>query len=421
VTGTIDTNYTFTAGRQWVLNGVVKVGNGNGQIADAAQVASVKAAGVTLTVRPGVDVRGSSNSVLLVTRGSKLIADGRSDAPITFSSTDDNFDGLGEWGGIILQGFAPQYGVGNTGACYGSGTVCNVEGEGGTYVGFFGGNEPADNSGILRYVRVTESGIVAGVNNEIQGITLQGVGYGTTLDYIQIHGSLDDGIEWFGGTVNATHLVFTNNDDDDIDFDQGWKGNIQFAIVRKNPTKETPSGTNDPRAIEANTGDVGLVPQTEGVLANITLIGGPITNAPNPVQPGALFRGAVKATMVNSAIKGFNSGCVRVQDANANGTVTPSNVTLTNVLGDCASGFYYSGSRQADAGSNAGASTVTFDAAIAMTEANATLTAAPTITPANSGSSFAFAPTTYVGAVAPGTPAASAWWAGWTIPGSVVP
>ena len=82
------------------------------------------------------------------------------------------------WGGVIIQGFAPQFGQGGTGPCFGSGTVCNVVGEGGTVVGNYGGNDPADNSGMLRYVRIAEGGLVAGPNNEINGLTLQGVGHG---------------------------------------------------------------------------------------------------------------------------------------------------------------------------------------------------------------------------------------------------
>ena len=91
----------------------------------------------------------------------------------------------------------------------------------------YGGNNPADDSGIIRYVRIAEGGLIAGPNNEINGLTLQGVGHGTLIDYVQVHGNQDDGIEWFGGTANVKHAVLTNNDDDDIDFDEGYQGNIR--------------------------------------------------------------------------------------------------------------------------------------------------------------------------------------------------
>ncbi len=253
-----------------------------------------------------MQVRAFDTGSLIVTRGSKLMAEGTAAQPITFSSLkDDNLDGEGEWGGVIIQGFAPQYGKAGTGACFGTGTVCNVKGEGGTIVGNYGGNDPADNSGNLRYVRIAEGGLVAGPNNEINGLTLQGVGYGTKIDYIQVHGNRDDGIEWFGGTVNVTHVVLTNNDDDDIDFDEGYKGNIQFAIARKDPNKSAPTGSNDPRGIEANSSDAEYAPETEAALANILILGSDVNNSTTSTagqQPGMRLRGAVNVTIYNTAV-----------------------------------------------------------------------------------------------------------------------
>ena len=110
----------------------------------------------------------------------KLIADGSATSPITFSSLDADYDGMGEWGGVVVQGFAPQYGQGDTGACFADGEVwCNVQGEGGDFVKEYGGNIADDNSGVIRYVRIAEGGLIAGPNNEINGLTLQGVGHGT--------------------------------------------------------------------------------------------------------------------------------------------------------------------------------------------------------------------------------------------------
>ena len=102
------------------------------------------------------------------------MADAYANNPITFSSLDDNYDGTGEWGGVIVQGFAPQYGQGGTGACFADGEAwCNVLGEGGDFVQEYGGSNPADDSGIIRYVRIAEGGLIAGPNNEINGLTLQ--------------------------------------------------------------------------------------------------------------------------------------------------------------------------------------------------------------------------------------------------------
>jgi hypothetical protein len=421
--GTINRNYTLIGGIEWRLDGEVIVGTGNEPVANDADVAAARAAGVTLTIRPGVQVRAFDTGSLIVTRGSKLNAIGSAASPITFSSlADGNFDGEGEWGGVILQGFAPQYGVGGTGPCYGSGTVCNIKGEGGTIVGNYGGNDPADNSGTLRFVRIAEGGKIAGPNNEINGLTLQGVGWGTHIDYIQVHSNLDDGIEWFGGTVNLTHLVLTSNDDDDIDFDEGYMGNIQFAIVRKNQNKAAPSGSNDPRGIEANSSDADYAPETNAALANILIIGGPLVNNPDATagqQPGMRLRGAVNVAIYNTAVTDFDIGCIRIDDADVNGDgslIVPSDVNLVNVPGECLDGYYVK--RAANSAVNSGEAPVSYDAAYALTGSDASV-AAPGITAVDNGSGFNFEDTDYVGAVKPGTTAASAWWAGWVIEGTL--
>ncbi len=301
LTGTISQDYILISDIQWRLDDTVIVGDGNQTVADAADVQNLRDTGVTLTIEAGTDIRAFDTGTLLVTRGSLLVADGTAAEPITFSSLDNDYDGLGEWGGVIIQGFAPQYGQGDTGPCYGTGDVCNVEGEGGTEISVYGGNDPSDNSGVIRYVRIAEGGLVAGPNNEINGLTLQGVGYGTVIDYVQVHSNLDDGIEWFGGTVNVTHAVLTSNDDDDIDYDEGYQGNIQFVLVEKSQTAEVPRGSNDPRGIEANSSDADYVPQTAAVLANITIIGGPANNSTatgsSGPQPGMRLRGPVMTTI----------------------------------------------------------------------------------------------------------------------------
>lgn len=423
VSGVIDTDYTFVSGAEWRLDGEVLVGQGNDTVDSDADVQAVRDAGVVLTIRPGVHVRAFDTGSLLVTRGSKLMANGTAASPITFSSLgDEDLDGEGEWGGVIIQGFAPQYGQGGTGACFGMGTTCNVVGEGGTVVGNYGGNDPADNSGSLRYVRIAEGGKVAGPNNEINGLTLQGVGHGTTLEYIQVHGNLDDGIEWFGGTVNLRYAVLTNNDDDDVDFDEGYMGNIQHVIIRKNPNKDAPTGSNDPRGIEANSSDDEYVPETTAVLANILVLGSAVNNAADSdagQQPGMRLRGALTTAIYNTAVRDFDTGCIRIDDADINGddsVIISSDVTLVNVLGDCLDGYY--DKRAADSETNAMEGLVALDSSYALTGSEATVTA-PTITPIDNGSGFVFDSTDYVGAVEPGTSLSDAWWAGWTIPGSL--
>lgn len=425
VNGTIAEDFIFTAADTWVLGGTVQVGAGNVTIADNAQAQTIKDTGATLTIEAGTNILSTASGQLIVTRGSKLMADGTAAAPITFSSSDANFDGQGEWGGIVIQGFAPQYGAGNTGACYAEGNIfCNVAGEGGTEVANYGGSDMADNSGIIRYVRIAEGGKVAGPNNEINGLTLQGVGHGTTVEYVHVHGNLDDGIEWFGGTVNVKYVVLTNNDDDDIDFDEGYKGNIQYAIVVKDQVKTEPTGSNDPRGIEANSSDDEYAPQTSAVLANVTIIGGPVNNNAahsKGQQPGMRLRGAVSVAIHNSAVNGFDTGCIRIDDADVAGdgtNVVPSATTLNNVIGSCTAGLYQKRASNMPLGVT-GELAFNLDTAFALTQGEATFAEASTITALDNGSGFIFDQTDFIGAVKPTTAAADAWWAGWIIPGAL--
>ena len=420
LSGTVDQDYTLNSELQWRLQGTVTVGNGNQTVASDADVQAIKDAGVTLTVEAGTDVRAFDDGSLLVTRGSTLIADGSESSPITFSSLDADYDGLGEWGGIIIQGIAPQYGAGGTGPCFGAGTVCNVEGEGGTDVSVYGGNEPDDNSGIVRYVRIAEGGLVAGPNNEINGLTLQGVGHGTIVEYVQVHNNLDDGIEWFGGTVNAKYTVLTGNDDDDIDYDEGFQGNIQYSIIRKSDN-DAPQGSNDPRAIEANSSDDEYVPETDSALANITILGGNVNNADGAQQPGMRLRGAVQAAIFNSAVQEFDTGCIRIDDADTNGDGTNdefSFVSLENVLGFCEDGYYDKRDADVETGVGVGEDTPwTVTNTYAIAEEIAQLDEATTIPAVDNGSGFTFDQTDYIGAVDPAAPVG--WWESWIIPGSL--
>lgn len=427
VSGTITEDFTMTADRKWVLDGSVFVGEGQVEITSAAQAQAIKDAGVTLTVEAGADIRGLSNATLVITRGSKIMAEGTAASPITFSSNaDDNYDGLGEWGGVIVQGFAPQYGAGNTGACFEGNAdgICNVEGEGGLDETIrYGGNDAADNSGVIKYVRIAEGGRVAGPGNEVNGLTMQGVGHGTTVEYVQVHDNLDDGLEWFGGTVNVKYAVLTGNDDDSIDFDEGYKGNIQYAIVRMTADRDAPAGSNDPRGIEANSSDDEYVPQTQAALANITLVGNPDYAG----EPGMRLRGSLTASVLNTAVFNF-SDCVRIDDSDHdgdNGTAKiPSDVTFHNVQGSQCAEFYRnedsdeSTPRLPDttSGTNGDATALTLEAGLAV--AGSTV-AQVDLAEVDNGSGFAFDNTEYVGAVEPGTAAADAWYAGWIIEGSL--
>ena len=416
--GTIDEDYTLIEEVEYRLSGVVKVGAGNTEINSAAEMQVIINDGVTLTIQPGTEIKGFSTGVLLVTRGSKLMAEGTSSKPITFSSvTDADYDGMGEWGGVIVQGFAPQYGQGGTGACYNPGEDwCNVLGEGGDFVKQFGGNVPEDNSGVIKYVRIAEGGYIAGPDDEINGLTLQGVGHGTVIEYIQVHNNLDDGIEWFGGTANVKYAVLTNNDDDDIDFDQGYMGNIQYALIIKNQTSgAVPVGSNDPRGIELNSSDEDYTPETAGVLANITIVGGDAANSKS--EFGMRLRGSVTAAIHNSAVSGYDETCARIDDSDHdlddNTPKIDTPITMNNFLCDTV-GVAFNKEDPIDTATVI-EEAITFDSNYGITNASANV-GETTIEAYDNGSGFVFDSTDYIGAVKAGeTP----WYSEWVIPGSV--
>ena len=227
---TISGDMTLSAGVDYLMTGRVTVGNGNGQLetnGDGTLDDGSAVQAATLTIEAGVEVFGETGTFanLLITRGSKIMAMGTADAPIVFSSDDAGYDGAGEWGGLIIHGFAPHN------ECAVGGSYCDIDSEGES--GFAGGYDEDDSSGVLRYVVVAEGGYEFSTGNEINGISLMGVGRGTEMDFIQVHGNSDDGIEFYGGTVNLKHGVFTNNNDDSVDWDEGYQGNLQYIIVKQ--------------------------------------------------------------------------------------------------------------------------------------------------------------------------------------------
>ena len=304
----IEQDRTLTSNIRWILDGKIEVGNGN----TSALTTEADADNLTLTIEPGTDIRGGrADSWLVITRGSAINAAGTADNPITFSSEDDGFQGAGEWGGLVLQGFA-QVNQGN-----------NVDAEAG--LGFFGpsgdGASNDDSSGTVQYVRIAEGGFEVAPGEELNGFTLFGVGRGTTIDHIQVHDNQDDGIEFFGGTANVSHLVLTDNLDDSIDFDLGWQGNLQYAIVKKVSESD--------RGIESDNDGSGFgnTPRTRPTIANVTILGATGAGA------NALHREGMGGFIHNSVM---DSGdvCLDVDDQNTE--INSGELTYDDVIINCA-------------------------------------------------------------------------------------
>ncbi|MBE0655371.1 MAG: hypothetical protein IH594_16340, partial [Bacteroidales bacterium] len=189
--------------------------------------------GQTLTIEAGTIIRaktgqGSQASALIVARGGTLIAEGSSDKPIIFTVEGDDLKGSvplktrGLWGGLIILGNAPINSP--TGEGFIEGIPISEP------RGIYGGYYDEDNSGIVRYVSIRHGGTKIGEGNEINGLTLGGVGKKTIIDHVEIVSNSDDGLEVFGGTVNLSNIAVAFCGDDAFDFDEGYRGKCQFLL-----------------------------------------------------------------------------------------------------------------------------------------------------------------------------------------------
>ncbi len=244
--------------------------------------------GVTLTIESGVNVYGKKESTgaLIVATGGKLNINGTEDAPVIFTS-DQPSPARGDWGGLIINGKAPLNVEGGV-----------AQGEGDT--GEFGGNDPMDNSGTMKYFRVEYAGIEFSPENELNGIALQAVGSGTKLNHFQVHGNLDDGIEMFGGTVNWKYGILSECADDSVDWTYGWNGSVQFVVVQQ-------KGDDADNGFEADNlkADNDATPRSAPKIYNATVIGDPSTTYGDESDLGMLMRRGTGGDIRNSIFMGF--------------------------------------------------------------------------------------------------------------------
>jgi hypothetical protein len=288
------------AGVVYSLAGRVQVGTDCGPDG-AAPLAGCETG--TLTIDPGTVIFGSGGlDFLIVNRGSQLVAEGTPNSPVIFTSRQNiegtaTDDSIGQFGGLVILGRAPIQACNQPNVPGGS-VNCQSQVEGTT--GFYGGATANDNSGRIRYVQVRFAGFEVSTGNELNGITLAGVGTGTTIDHVQVHNSSDDGIEWFGGGVNGRFLVLTGNDDDSLDTDFGYKGANQFVIV----VQRTTGGD---KVIEGDTpGNGNNTPRSYPKFANATFV--------NRRSNDALhLRGGMDFALINSVVTG-QGNCLDIDD-----------------------------------------------------------------------------------------------------------
>jgi hypothetical protein len=274
VSGNITTNTTWTKNNVYLLQGTVYV--------DSL---------ITLTIEAGTVVRGDANTVisaLVIERGAKIIANGTPCNPIVFTSSKAIGSRVrGDWGGLIICGRA----LNNLG------TNVPIEGISGTNTNArHGGNIPNDNSGSLTYVRIEYGGFQIAPDNEMNSLTLGSVGSGTTIHHIQTSFGFDDAFEWFGGSVNCSHLVAYRTLDDDFDTDNGYSGTVQFALGVKDPAVADNGTSSTSEGWESDnngTSPFTLTPKTSAKFYNVTQIGAfrCSSNAGGITQPtAAAFR-----------------------------------------------------------------------------------------------------------------------------------
>ncbi|WP_432412532.1 hypothetical protein [Rasiella sp. SM2506] len=287
ITGQITEDKTLTSDVVWTLDGRVTVVDG-----------------ATLTIESGTIIKAlpgqeANASVLIIARGGKIQANGTSSAPIIFTSSTDNIE-LGQaagtnlsqndrglWGGVIILGRARA-------SLSGDALENQIEGIPASDTnGLYGGTNDADDSGAMNYVSIRHGGTLIGEGNEINGLTLGGVGSGTTISNIEVVANVDDGIEWFGGSVNSSNLLVWSQGDDGLDIDEAYSGTISNSLVI--------AGEISDHALEID-GPAGSL-QGSFTIDGLTLIGNTVTENGEYAD----FRDGALGTVRNVYATGFKS------------------------------------------------------------------------------------------------------------------
>jgi hypothetical protein len=282
--------------------------------------------GATLTIQPGTIIRGTEKSVLSVERGAKIMAVGTPDKPIVFTSAQGaGFRGPSDWAGLVISGNAPNNLPGGEGIAEG--------GIGSPY----GGNDPQDNSGVLAYLRIEFPGYEVVTDSEINGLTMNSVGRGTRIEYVQVSYSGDDAYEWFGGTVNAKYLISYRTEDDDFDTDNGFSGMVQFGVILRDPEivdTDTANGFES----DNNRDGSPSTPITKAIFSNISGFGAAKDQATYAALPKNHMEGAAMRIRRNSRISSYNSlwmgwgRGIRFESSGTHGAAQSGEMTVNNTF-----------------------------------------------------------------------------------------
>ena len=250
--------------------------------------------GGELHIPAGTTIQGDvavQPTALVVRTGGKIFSEGTAEAPVVFTSSSPVGERrAGDWGGVVINGRS---------LCNFPAESCVGEGSSGRY----GGNVRDDDSGVVRYTRIEFAGFEVSFGNELNALTLNGVGAGTTIEYVQTNVGLDDGIEFFGGTVDLKYALVTNASDDSFDYSTGWQGRGQFWIAQQDPT-DADNGFE----VDGNEDDYNATPLTNPVIYNVTLVGnGPGGTGGEESTDGLRLRRGTAGKIYNAVVIGFGN------------------------------------------------------------------------------------------------------------------
>lgn len=410
-----DTRLRYIPGVLYAMDGRVDVGEDGGPVASAADT------NVTLSIDPGVIIFAGTNntnngeSYLVVNRGNKINAVGEPDMPIIFTSranvlgaaTDTS---IGQWGGVVLMGRAPVSDCNDGVFNKADQTQCQQQLEGTNLVTLYGGNTPDDSSGTMRYFQIRFSGFQLTGGSELQSLTTGGIGSGTVIDHWQSFNSSDDGMEFFGGVVNMSHVVVVGADDDSIDVDTGAQADMQYVIAAQRS-----NGGDNIIELDSPDGDYDFdaLPRTNLRIANATFI-----ERSNANSQALRLRGGADFSLVNSVIDTGAETCLRIdEDPTINAAVGDGAPFFASVVADCDQAAPFNGgsgvTAQAVADLFNGSTDTDGNFAIALTGGfiNSDAINAFNVYDARTNISTFFDTVDHIGAV---KSAADDWWLGWT-------
>lgn len=341
ISGVILSPLTLNSTDLFILEGKVEVGNAitsaetvvgsNRFIINEIDTSNANA--TSLTIPAGATIIGDNGigatvDYLVVNRGSDIFIEGTAAEPVRMTSRQD-VAGLttsaAQWGGLYLNGY------GLTNECDqdligGAAPAGDCERAGEADTGRYGGSNNADSSGSITYLTLAYAGNAFDTATDLNGIAFQAVGDGTTVSHIQVHQNFDDGVEFYGGAVDVTNVVLTDNGDDSFDTTGGWQGSAQFVIITQTATTDALLGD---RFFESdnNTSPNNAAPETNGSVSNVTMI-----NTDAKDKDGIKIRRGSNLAIANAVISKVNGGCFDITDGDGNGNL---NAALRAIYADC--------------------------------------------------------------------------------------